>query len=271
MVGICLWALKRSVRSVGRDVGEEGGIGRALRVDPVKRLVKEEIRAITLGFFEAPVVANGRVKVGIARSVTATAGIGLADAAGAVDEDFVEAPFIRLIGGLVSQVPLSEDAGGIACGLEHLSDRDCLKTHALSFENRVSDTGTELVAASHESTTRGSTGWANMEIGEANALFCEGVNVRSMEDRIAREPEVSVALVIGHDENDVGARSRLKLSRVAGAGKQREKCQTGESKRFAHDSVGWWEPKRSLDPRTSKLLDTIRIPKPLKGLALDLR
>ena len=47
----------------------------------------------------------------VRRKVGAAAFVGLADAAGAVDEDFAEAAVVRLVGVLIAQMPLAEDAG----------------------------------------------------------------------------------------------------------------------------------------------------------------
>ena len=66
---------------------------------------------------------DDRVEVGIAGHVAAAAGVGLTDAAGPVDEHLVEAAPAGLVGRLVAQVPLAEDAGSVAGRLEYLGQR----------------------------------------------------------------------------------------------------------------------------------------------------
>ena len=87
----------------------------------------------------------------------------MADAARAVDEDFVESALVGLVGFFVTEMPFAKDSGGVACSFEDLGKDGGVESHALAFEDGVGD-----------------------------AVF-EGVT-----------PDGSVALVIGHDEDDVG-------------------------------------------------------------------
>ena len=43
-----------------------------------------------------------------------------------------------------------------------------------------------------------------MEVGEADALLVQPVEVRRLDDRVAVAGEIAVALVVGHDQDDVG-------------------------------------------------------------------
>ena len=112
---------------------------------------------------------NGRVEVGVARSVAATAGVGLADAAGAVDEDLVEAALVGLIRRLVAQVPLAEDAGGVARRLQHLGQRRGPQGQPLAFDDGVRHAVAKLVPAGHQRRARRRAGRADVEVGEADA------------------------------------------------------------------------------------------------------
>ena len=87
---VFLGHLQRGVRSVAGEIGVERPL--ALHgPDPLERLVEEDVRAIALRLLELAVVEDGRVEIGVARRVAATAREGLADAAAAVDEHLVEA------------------------------------------------------------------------------------------------------------------------------------------------------------------------------------
>src|SRR5262249_7379112 len=114
--------LERAVWGVGGEVTEERLAFPLDRVDPPGRLLEEDVGAVAAGPGEPAVVENGRVEVGVARGIAATAGVGLADAAGTVDEHLVESavagPPVRFI----TQVPLAEDAGRVPGGLQHLGE-----------------------------------------------------------------------------------------------------------------------------------------------------
>ncbi len=97
LLGVLLRADVGRVRGVGADVGEERLLGLPLLIDPAQWPGEEHVGAEALGLLEAAVVQDGRIEVLVARRVAATAGIRLADAAGAVDEDFVEAAAVGLI------------------------------------------------------------------------------------------------------------------------------------------------------------------------------
>ena len=60
------------------------------------------------------------------------------------------------------------------------------------------------VVAAHECTACGGASRADVEVGEPHALVVEIVDIWGAEDRIAVAGKVTVALVIGDDENDIG-------------------------------------------------------------------
>jgi hypothetical protein len=107
---VFLGALERLVGDIGRDVGEERRRLAALGVQPLDGLAEKQVGAVAVGLLEPAVVQQGRVLIAIARRVAAGAGVGLPDSAAAVDVDFVEPAPIGLVGGLVAQVPLAENA-----------------------------------------------------------------------------------------------------------------------------------------------------------------
>jgi hypothetical protein len=95
-------------------VAVEGALVLGAAAIHVHGLAEEDVGAVALGFLERPVVEDGGVEVGVAGGVAAAALVGLADAARAVDEDLVEPRAGRLVLGFVAEVPLAEDAGGVA-------------------------------------------------------------------------------------------------------------------------------------------------------------
>ena len=144
------------------------------------------------------------VEIRVARRVAAGAGIDLPDAARAVDEDLVKAAPVGLILGLVAQMPLAENAGGVAGGLEHLRQRGGLQREPLALEDRVGDAVLELVPAGHQRAARRRARGADMEVREPHALGMQLVEVGRLEHGIAMRGDVAVALVVGEDEDDVG-------------------------------------------------------------------
>ncbi len=87
------------VRSIERDIGVERFLALHRR-NPLDRLGEEDVGAVAVCLLELAVVEDGRVEIGVAGRVAATAGIRLADAAGAVNEDFVKAAPVGLVGQL---------------------------------------------------------------------------------------------------------------------------------------------------------------------------
>ena len=115
-VGRCIGGVRR----IGCKIAEEGLSGFSADVDPLQGAVEKDVCAKAFGALEGSVVPDRGVEIGVVRGVAARAGIGLADAASAVDEDLVEAALAGLVGLLVAEVPLAENARGVACGLERL-------------------------------------------------------------------------------------------------------------------------------------------------------
>ncbi len=118
-------------------------------MNPVERALEEDVGAETPGLDERAVVQDHRVEVRVARRVAATAGVGLADPASPVDEDLVEAASVGLVCLFIAEVPLAEDAGGVARILEHLDDRGRVETEPLAFVDRVRYARAKFVPPGH--------------------------------------------------------------------------------------------------------------------------
>lgn len=72
------------------------------------------------------------------------------------------------------------------------------------------------VASGQESGARGCADWRwDMEVREADAIFCNGVDIGCLDGFRTEATEVAVALVIGEDDDDIG------VTRERGEG---EKC-----------------------------------------------
>ncbi len=58
-----------------------------------------------------------------------------------------------------------------------------------------------------------------MKVGKSDALFGKGVNMGRVDDGITGPAQVAVALIVGHDEDNVRASREKVLSRQAGSRK----------------------------------------------------
>jgi len=206
------------MRGIRRDPGEERS-GRFRLTHPRDRLPKEHIGTVTLGCLEDAVVADDRVDVIVAGCVATASRVRLADPAGAVDEDFVEAALAGLVGVLVAEVPLAEDAVAIHGALEFLRGRDGFQAQPFPFEDGVRDPVVKLVSAGQERRARRRAGWADVEIGESNLAGMESIEVRRLQMWIAVAGEIAVTLIIGQNHDDV----RKRFGRASQAGSNRDR------------------------------------------------
>ena len=95
-----------------------------------------------------------------------------------------------------------------------------------------------------------------MEIGEAHALVVQAVDVRRQDHGIAEARDVAIALVVGQDEDDVGAGWRCAVNSGAEASAANNSrrvmvgicrrlyvspvCQVNEKLRI--ERLPWWKP-----------------------------
>ena len=193
--------VERAVGRVRRHVGEErpalpGGL-----LHELERGVEVDVRAVAGRLLAVSVAKQHRVRV---PALAAGRVGGLADAAAAVNQALLEALVHRAHRVGVAQVPLAEDAGGVAGVPELLGDGDLLRLHHRPADVGVDGAGAVVVAARHQRGARRRADRADVEALDLSALRRQGVEVRRPEDRVAGEAEVAVALVVGHDEHDVG-------------------------------------------------------------------
>ncbi len=223
----------RSVRRIGRDVSIERPLGRGFAFDPLRRLSEELIGAIARSLHELAVMQDGRAVIGISRDVAAASRITLANATGAMDEDFVEAALVRLILGFVAEVPLAKDASAITGLLQLLGQCGRAQGHSFALQDGVRDAILEFMPSGQQRAARRGAGRRDLEIGETDALAAESVQIRGPEDRVAMGAHVAVSLVVRQDEKDVGPIGRQR--------RQGAKQNSGEE---SHGGVPAWPRPR---------------------------
>ena len=175
----------RAVRGVCWDVGEKGFAGFVLGFNPSRGLCVKHVRAVAFRFFESSVVEDGWVEVGVCGGVAAGARVDLTNPASAVDESLPESASVWLVSRFVSEVPLSEDSGGIPGLAEHLCERYGFERHAFALEDGVGDAVFELVPSCEQGAACGCASWADMEVGESQRFRPEFVEVGGFEDGVA--------------------------------------------------------------------------------------
>ena len=94
-----------------------------LLLDPTKGCLEEDVGTKTLGLHDRVVVQGSDVKIAggfypVRWKVSTASRIRLPDPSGTMDKDLAESAVVRLVGVLVTQVPLAEDAGRISTLLE---------------------------------------------------------------------------------------------------------------------------------------------------------
>jgi hypothetical protein len=164
------------------------------------------------------------------------AGVILADTPGSMDEDLIEPAIFRLVGIFIPEMPLAEDTGAVAGITEHIGDGGHPQGHALALEDGVADAQLKGIPACHEGSAGRSTGGADMEVGKASRLGIEGIQMRGLQPWVAMATEVPVALVIGHDEDDVGSLGCLGRGRIrAGSDYNQEwECEPNRISKHLH-------------------------------------
>src|SRR5436305_14910170 len=89
--------------------------------------------------------------------------------------------------------------------MQHLRYRSRLQAHALALVNSVSEPDFELVPPGHDRCARGRARRAGMEVRKTHALIVQAVEVRRLDQRITVARDVAIALIVGEDEDQVGA------------------------------------------------------------------
>lgn len=213
------------------EVEEEGLFGRFFfeGLEPADRFIGGDAAGEAFDHADCFAVADVVFWIGVRRAGVVLGG-----------EPVVEAGGIGLgLGGGVEPaiaVPFSGEAGGVAGFFKELGNGDLGGAHvdAAVAGDEVVNAGAVGAATGHEADAGGGAdGGGGVEIGEANAVFGHGIQVGCFDVRVAVALEVSVAEVVGEDDDDVGLFSRVLCQE--GEGEESEKGDEGP-----HDFVTVW-------------------------------
>src|SRR5262245_7982290 len=198
------------MRAVGRQVEEERLAFTARFARPGHGFAEIDVGAIAFGLLGLAVAKENRVGVFVFRAGRIT---GLADAAATMNQGHVKA----LIDGPhrvpVAEVPVAKNAGVVAGGRELFGERYFGRIHHGASSKSVDGAGAVVVAAGHQTGPRRRADGTDVEARQDRAFFGHRVDVRRADDRIAMNAEIAIALIVGHDEDDVRSGSRLRIAR----------------------------------------------------------
>jgi len=188
--------IPRPVGRVARDVAEEALV--LVFLDKLHALGEEDVTAEALELLELAVHRVGVVEVVVAPVVG-----GVADAAAPVRDGVLEAALVRAEGLGVAEVPLAEVPGPVAGLLERVGERPLVFPEQRPPSNSMPDAGAVAVMAGEQPRARRRACGAHVEVSEPHALGMQLVEVRRLDPFIPVRPDLTVALVVGEDENHV--------------------------------------------------------------------
>ena len=109
---------------------------------------------------------------------------------------------------VVSEVPFAEDSRPIPRRLQALGEGDLIGMHLRSAPRRVDDAGPIVVTPRKQARTGRRAHRTHVEIGELDPLRRKTVQTGSPDPVVAVGPEITVTLVVGQDDDYVGASFR---------------------------------------------------------------
>ncbi len=115
----------------------------------------------------------------------------------------------------VAEMPFADEAAGVARLFQEFRRGDFrrIDADAVARINDLRRAGPVRIAPGHEREPRGRAALMHVKTGELHAIPCEGIDVRRLDVLAAKTGQVTIAQVIGEDENDVGFLRRTRDGR----------------------------------------------------------
>lgn len=104
----------------------------------------------------------------------------------------------------MAQVPLAKNGRSVAPGLKLLGHRRFSGPQVLAPDDRVPHADFVAIFSRHQAGAGGSAGRAGVEVGKAHTAVVQRVHVGRFDIGIAVASQVTVALVVGQDNDHVG-------------------------------------------------------------------
>ena len=185
------------MRRVRGNVEKEGLL--LIFLHEADRLLKPNVGAVAVKLLELPVSFIGVVKVVVPPVVGR-----LPDSAASMPDDILKSAILWAMGRVVTEMPFPDHAGPIAIPGKDVGDGFLIGVQHGPPRTGPIRSGATGMAPRHERGTSRSAEGADVKIGEANRLGEELIDVRSFHHRIAMAGEITVSLIIRHDEDDIG-------------------------------------------------------------------
>ena len=190
----------RTVRSIGGDVEKKGIV--LVFLHETDRLLEEDIGAIPGKFFQSCFAVTVAF-VGIVKVIISVM-VGCLPDPSAFVPDHILKPFVlRTAGSIVPEVPFSHHSGLVASFGKVLSNGDFVVVQIAPPAGCTVCTRTGGVPAGHQRCPGGGAKRADMEIGQADGLGMKLIKVGCLNDRISVAGEITVALVISHEDDNI--------------------------------------------------------------------
>ena len=122
-------------------------------------------------------------------------------------DGFGKAALVRPVGRAVTEVPLAKVPGAVASTGERVGEGPLVGAQQRPTADGVPNAGAIAVVAGEKAGAGGGAGGADVVVGEAHGLLVEAIEAGRADCIVAVAAQVAVALVVGEDEDDVGARS----------------------------------------------------------------
>ena len=134
---------------------------------------------------------------------------------------------------VISEVPFAKDAGSVTRLLQKLRERGRAQGHAFAFLDRVSDAVAKFMPSTQQRRPRGRARRAHVELRESGRDLIKPIEIRRLEQRITEARKISHALIVRHEEDDVGPRTFQILGNSSGNENEQDK---GEQKLHGSDT-----------------------------------
>jgi len=119
-------------------------------------------------------------------------------------EKFIKAAAIGMMRIMGAVVPLSKASRGVSRSLENIRDGDFVGAHILPSPRDAVGPGAKVITPGEKTRSCRSTNGTDVETIEPRSLLGELVQVGCIDEIVTVRVDVPPALVVGHDEQDVG-------------------------------------------------------------------
>ena len=182
------WCVQRSVGRIGGEITKEWLV--TTLVNEIHRFIKEQIFAEPLFLFTHSVANHDRIKM-LTRSLR-------------VRRAPVETTTSRFVTGAATKMPFADKPRVVTSGLQQIRQRCRILVQVFARDQRMSDPAAKFMHPRQQRRSRRRTGWADIKVIKPHAFIIKSISVRRLQQRMTVSTKITVALIIGQDEQDVG-------------------------------------------------------------------